>query len=325
MSENKNIPILNSLRFFAAFSVCTFHFVCTVNDFINDKLTLSIFNNGKYGVQMFFVISGFVIPWSMYNARYKIKNIFKFLLKRFLRLEPPYILSIFFAMFVILMRQKILDNFDVQFSFTQILLHFGYLIPFFEDYKWLNNVYWTLAVEFQYYLLIALLFPLFIHSNSIYRYFLYLLFFVLGLNSNVHFLPHWLPIFLMGIALFLKMIEKIKAIEFYLLLLLLSVWSICFYDMACWIYSMATVLLILYFNKTAPKIPTFLGGFSYSVYLIHNFTGGTLINVLSHHIVSVWQKILLIIFGVIITYIAAWIMYLIIEKSSKKWSAKIKY
>lgn len=274
---------------------------------------------------MFFVISGFIIPWSMYNTKYKIKNIFKFLLKRILRLEPPYIVSIVFAMFVIVLRQKILNNYDLQFSFTQITLHFGYLIPFFEDYQWINKVYWTLAVEFQYYLLISLLFPLFIHSNSIYRYLLYLLFFVLSLNSNVYFLPHWLPIFLMGITLFLKMIHTIKIIEFYLLLLLLSIWSIYFYDIACCIYSLATVLLILFFNKTALKIPTFLGEFSYSVYLIHVFTGGTLINVLSHNIVVVWQKILLIIFGVIVTYVSAWVMYLVVEKSSKKWSAKIKY
>ena len=67
----------------------------------------------------------------------------------------------------------------------------------------------------------------------------------------------------MGITLFLKMIDKIKTIEFYLLLSLLSIWSIYFYDIACWIYSLTTVLLILYFKDTAPKIPTFLGGFSY--------------------------------------------------------------
>jgi len=321
----KNIPILNSLRFFAAFSVCMFHFVCKVTGFIKDEFTLSLFDNGKYGVQMFFVISGFIIPWSMYYSRYKIKNIFKFLLKRILRLEPPYIGSIFFAMFVIVMRQKILNNFDVQFSFTQILLHLGYLIPFFENYDWLNSVYWTLAVEFQYYLLISLLFPLFIHSNSIFRYLLYVLFFALGINSNVYFLPHWLPIFLMGIVLFLQMIHKIKIIEFYLLLLLLSIWSIYLYDIGCCIYSLGTVLLILFFNQTSLQIPAFLGEFSFSVYLIHNFTGGTLINVFSHDIVFLWQKILLIIFAVIVSFLSAWVMYLIIEKPSKKWSSKIKY
>ena len=321
----KNIPILSSLRFFAAFSVIMFHFVCTVTGFINDELTLSLFDNGKNGVQMFFVISGFIIPWSMYYSNYKIQYIFKFLLKRLLRLEPPYIVSIFFAMFVIVMRQKILNNFDVQFSFTQILLHFGYLIPFFEKYNWLNGVYWTLAVEFQYYILISLLFPLFTHSNSIYRYLLYILFLILGLNSNVHFLPHWLPIFLMGIILFLKMINKIKMIEFYSLLLILSIWSLYLNDIGCGIYSLGTVLLILFFNQTSLQIPAFLGEFSFSVYLIHNFTGGTLINVFSHNMVVLWQKILLILSAVIISFLSAWVMYMIIEKPSKKWSAKVKY
>lgn len=324
-STAKNIPILNSLRFFAAFSVMMFHFVCKGTGFIKNEFILSLFNNGQYGVQMFFIISGFIIPWSMYYSRYKIQNIFKFLLKRLLRLEPPYIVSIFFAMFVIVMRQNILNNFDVQFSFTQILLHFGYLIPFFENYDWLNSVYWTLAIEFQYYILISLLFPLFIHSNSIYRYILYMLFLVLGLNTNVYFLPHWLPIFLMGIILFLKMSHKIKLIEFYLLLLFLGIWTIYLYDVACCIFSLSTVFLILFFTKTSLRIPTFFGEFSYSLYLIHGFTGGTVINVFSHYVVFLWQQKLLIVFGIIISVLSAWVMYTIIEKPSKKWSAKIKY
>src|SRR5882724_10180383 len=50
---------------------------------------------GHLGVQVFFVISGFVIPYSMYFGNYKINNISKFVLKRLSRLEPPYIISIF--------------------------------------------------------------------------------------------------------------------------------------------------------------------------------------------------------------------------------------
>jgi peptidoglycan/LPS O-acetylase OafA/YrhL len=328
MPENKtykNIPILNSLRFFAAFSVCIFHFICTTNGLIYNKLILSLFDNGRYGVQMFFVISGFVIPWSMYNAKYKVKNIFRFLLKRLLRLEPPYIFSIIFIILVILILRKSLNIFDVQFTFTQILLHFGYLIPFFEDYKWLNAVYWTLAIEFQFYLLISILFPLFIHSKSIYRYFLYMLFLLLSINSNFSLITHWLPIFLMGIILFLKMIKKIKIIEFYSLLVLLSIWSIYFHGIACCIFSISTVLLILYFNDIELKILSFLGEFSYSLYLIHNFTGAILINLLSPYAIYLWQKILLLVFGVIISYVLAWMMYVIIEKPSKKLSTKIKY
>lgn len=328
MLENKiykNIPILNSLRFFAAFSVCVFHFVCTTNGLIYNELIIFIFDHGKYGVQMFFVISGFVIPWSMYNSNYKINKIFKFLLKRFLRLEPPYIISMILFISIILTLRIGLNIFDVQFSLEQILLHFGYLIPFFEGFKWLNDVYWSLAIEFQYYLLISILFPLFIHSNSIYRYILYFLFLSLSINSNFSFIFYWLPIFLMGIIIFLKFIEKIKIIEFYSLLLLLTIWVIYFYGIACGVFSIVTVILILYFKNNELKTLSFLGEFSYSLYLIHNFTGAILINLLSPYMINLWQKLLLLIFSLVISYILAWVMFILIEKPSKKWSATIKY
>ena len=81
----------------------------------------------------------------------------KFLLKRLLRLEPPYMFSILLAIIVITLRIILLKINDVNFSLTQIFLHVGYLIPFFEDYKWINQVYWTLAIEFQYYFFLLLL------------------------------------------------------------------------------------------------------------------------------------------------------------------------
>ncbi len=53
--------------------------------------------SGKYGylgVDIFFVISGFVIPWSLYRTRYAIRDYPRFLLKRNVRLYPPYLASI---------------------------------------------------------------------------------------------------------------------------------------------------------------------------------------------------------------------------------------
>src|SRR5262249_33436290 len=44
------------------------------------------------------------------------------------------------------------------FSIAQLLLHLGYLNTFF-GYPWLQDVYWTLGIEFQYYLFVALIYP----------------------------------------------------------------------------------------------------------------------------------------------------------------------
>lgn len=328
MIENqnfKNIPILNTLRFFAAFSVCIFHFVCTTNGLIYNKFILSIFDYGKYGVQMFFVISGFIIPWSMYHSKYKLKNIFEFILKRLLRIEPTYIVSIILILFVALLLRFFLNIYDVKFSIIQITLHLGYLIPFFNNYHWLNEAYWTLAIEFQYYLLLSLLFPLFVRSNKLYRYLLYLLFILTSINSDGAFLAHWLTIFLMGIILFLKMVEKIKIVEFITMIVFLSFWTIYFQGIGSCLFSITTVFLIYFFNETNLTIPSFLGNFSYSLYLIHGPTGAILINLFSPYATSIWQKIILLLSSIIITYILAWIMYKTIEKPSKILSSKIKF
>lgn len=324
-NKSNHIPILGSLRAFAALSVCLFHFVCTTTNFITDETIRSIFGNGKYGVQMFFVISGFIIPWSMYNTEYKVKDIFKFIGKRFMRLEPPYIVSVILAIIIIVLRQRILHNFDVQFSSTQILLHFGYLIPFFEKFKWLNQVYWTLAIEFQYYLTIALLFPLIIHSKKQYRFLIYFVFSISCIFTGSEFLPYWLPIFLMGVILFLKLKNIIKGFEFYTVLLVLSLWSFYKYDSVCIIFSLSTVVAILYFRNRELKVGSFFGEISYSIYLIHSLIAASFINIFSHNIVVGWQKLVLILLGVIITVFSAWIMYLFVEKPSKKISSNIKY
>jgi peptidoglycan/LPS O-acetylase OafA/YrhL len=72
LSLNSNhIPVLDSLRGLAAISVCIYHFVVGPINFVKDENVLNVFSYGKYGVQLFFVISGFIIPWSLHNKKYE--------------------------------------------------------------------------------------------------------------------------------------------------------------------------------------------------------------------------------------------------------------
>src|ERR1035441_2897196 len=53
-----------------------------------------LYRSGKYGwlgVEIFFVISGFIIPYSLYKAGYRVSDFTRFLLKRIARLDPPYL------------------------------------------------------------------------------------------------------------------------------------------------------------------------------------------------------------------------------------------
>jgi peptidoglycan/LPS O-acetylase OafA/YrhL len=64
MSETKQISNINTLRGFAALSVCMFHTAGTGSLHsagLLDKFSF-LFQYGYLGVQVFFVIYGFVIP-----------------------------------------------------------------------------------------------------------------------------------------------------------------------------------------------------------------------------------------------------------------------
>lgn len=323
---NKNIIVLDSLRAFAAISVCLFHFVCTTQGYITNQLALDIFSIGKYGVQLFFVISGFVIPWAMYNAKFEFKSFFPFLLKRLARLEPPYIVSIALAIFVLVIRSFIYKTpLDEIASVKQIIFHFGYLIPFFDNYKWLNQVYWTLAIEFQYYFFIAFFFIPFVKSKLVARGFIYLSVLLVSYIGTSSFLPYWLPVFLIGIVLFLYKAKIIKVLEYSLVTALILVFCFMKYPIPSVFFMILPVFAVIFYSDLKIRYLNFFGQMSYSIYLIHPIIGATFINIMSHNIQSSIGKVLLIATGFLITLIGAYLTFILVEKPSKKLSSSIKY
>lgn len=327
MKDGK-IEILDSLRAFAALSVCLFHFICTTTGYFSNETLLRVMTNGQYGVQLFFVISGFVIPWSMYQANFQFRDFFRFLLKRLARLEPPYMVSILLALAVLLARERFygMENSHIQISGKQVALHFFYLIPFFEGYKWLNNVYWTLAIEFQYYIFMALIYIPMIRSKTLIRMALYAILIASSFFTGERFLFHWLPIFLLGVALFQYKAKLMSAAEFYGVLLTLLVVCVYHYPFMAVVYAAVPVAAILFYTEKRIPVLDFFGTFSYSIYLIHPLLGATFINVMSHRFSgSALQKIAVVSTGMVITLLSAWIMYKLVEKPSKRLSASIKY
>lgn len=130
----------------------------------------------------FFVITGIVIPIALINGKY---HYGKFILKRIIRIEPPYLFSILTGILFILFKShflsKSLNNIP---STENLLLHIGYLVPFVKGQTWFLGVYWTLAIEFQFYILISLLFPLLVNNKFSVRLSCYVL--VLGVSYNFY-------------------------------------------------------------------------------------------------------------------------------------------
>lgn len=321
------VNIIDSLRSFAAISVCLFHFICTTTGLVYPETMTSIAAYGKNGVFIFFVISGFIIPWSMYSKNYTLGSMLPFMAKRLIRLEPPYLISIVLILIISFVKTRFHIGVESQdeLSAARIGLHFGYLINFFPEYKWLNNVYWTLAVEFQYYIIMSFMFILFIHKNMYYRISAYALCFMMAwFIPYLNHFPAYAPLFLFGISVFQYKTRLVGSIECAIVIAACFVYNYLFVDIAYACFGLATACIILFFAEVKIPILDWLGKMSYSIYLIHPVLGAAVINLLSRYAHTSLQKILILVAGLITTFISAYIMYLIVEKPSKKLSSKIK-
>jgi peptidoglycan/LPS O-acetylase OafA/YrhL len=320
-APNQRIGVINALRAFAAMFVAWGHFVAGQGKY----LSLS----GKYGylgVHIFFVISGFVIPWSLYRSCYALRDYPRFLLKRNVRLYPPYLASIAVTVLVTnFMMAPLLHLPRLTVTAQSLLLHFVYLNDL-AHVPWLNVVYWTLAIEFQWYLLVGLMFPLLVTRNRRARFAglagMMLAYFAVG-NDRLIF--HSIPIFLVGVFVFQY---RVGLIDLRAMVGLIAVMVLAMIGPIGWIVagvSVTTGMLIAFstfHNPAADRV----GDVSYSLYLLHLPIGVTLIGCLSHWLpYSGSYMIVLDVVGLVACGLVAWIMYQLIEKPSQEMSSAIRF
>lgn len=323
----KEISVINSLRGIAALIVCFYHFVCTTTDYIENETILDVFSFGKKGVQIFFIISGIVIPLSMLKAKYNYRLFRKFIAKRFIRIEPPYIAAVILGIIYAIVRNYIPSSNDIDLvpSFQTIILHLGYLIPFFDDVDWINPVFWTLSIEFQYYLILALIIPMVIGNNKVMKWVFAVIIIAMPLVSNeAAFFPYWSAYFGLGIFYILYKYKKYSLIEFSVIMVLCSSVVYLNQGLTDLLIGIGTLLTIHYFSDFKNKIGSFLGKISYSLYLIHSIIGSAVINYFSHIYKTPVSQFFVILFGISISIISAYFLWLIIEKPSQKIAQKIK-
>ena len=320
-----NFPIINTLRGMAALSVCLFHFVCST--YITDETLNYVFDFGKKGVQVFFVISGIVIPLSMISFNYTYRMIFQFIKIRFVRIEPPYLIAVVLGIIYLNVRNYVptSSNVDVSPSLKDIILHLGYLIPFFEGSQWISRVFWTLSIEFQYYLFLALTLPLFLHKKNILNHaFISLLLILPFLNDRFHLFPFWSSYFGLGIVYAFFITKRIRIFYFFAYSILLSIVVVYNQGVLDFVIAVSTLLLIHFFRGYNPKIGNWFGKISYSLYLTHALVGLSFINLMSSRITSDLGKFIVELIALIITIVFAFFFWKYIEKPSQVWSKKLK-
>ena len=290
------LPQVDGLRFVAIFMVvCIAH----IPNFINQKIFNGSFVtgywwqfslDGVFGVQFFFIISGFVLghrfakKYIHNNEKADLKNYY---LRRLTRMEPPYLLAliIFFIALVF-----IIKKYEFSELFPHFIASFFYVHnEIFHLHSYVMPVAWTLEIEIQFYILAPLLALIYRLKKRELRWGIFL--FLILANTyywfNVWHGMHvfkYLHYFLWGMLIADLYVEKIKFPGPSWAGFLIGVASLILLPLIIGLYSTSgyiikNLLMVLIFyttltNKGLIKIFSFapiaiIGGMCYSIYLIH--------------------------------------------------------
>lgn len=300
MDSNKRVEILDGLRVLAIFLVMIFHFYACFGKTISYSIVIpKIFHYGYLGVELFFIISGFVITLTLT----KCTSFIEFLKKRFIRLIPGMIVcsSITFLVF------NLYDSnnyFPQSKSFSNLLFSNTFINPFLFNkilgthFSYIDDVYWSLFVELQFYFLAGLIYfysPTKFLKNAIIVFLILFLIFLLTSNGiffsgkllwinivvlGFFELPKYILWFLMGITInyiYFKKDNK-KLLLFLLSLFFIQIYiSPDFYIKSITVFFMLLFLCFLYCPKVLKLLTNSnvkkIGIASYLVYLMHQNIG----------------------------------------------------
>jgi peptidoglycan/LPS O-acetylase OafA/YrhL len=153
---NYSFKGVQALRGFAALSVVLFHFRWNINA-VNPGLGDKLFGWGATGVDLFFLISGFVITLSASRYPQGIRGMLSFLKKRALRILPAYYIILVFTFFL----TGAMSTFHYQEKTANLISAFTFMpiisdhAPFYIDDSGVYGIRWTLNYEVMFYIFIS--------------------------------------------------------------------------------------------------------------------------------------------------------------------------
>ena len=280
------------------------------------------FYNGKYGVQSFFIISGFVIFMSL-NRINKPKE---FVIHRFIRLYPIFWFSVFFTFTIV----YIFDLPGREVGWKDMLLNLTMVAGQFNVQN-VDGVYWTLLYELKFYFWIYILYSMdkIKNINNILISYLsvLLLFIFLDIDNsliykilNQLFIFDYMPYFMSGIVFYkIFMGEKSLKLYFILFLTFLSGFYLNKYDNSYILFIVYIIFILLSLHKLhwlSFKPLVFIGSISYALYLLHQNIGYIILNkCFSLNISPIKSTIIATIISIILATLATYY----IEKPSMKY------
>jgi peptidoglycan/LPS O-acetylase OafA/YrhL len=152
MHQSKRLLELDALRGIAAVGVVLFHYIVAfANRYDHPSEIFSIlryFRYGKHGVELFFIISGFVIFMSLERT----KNSSDFVFGRFSRLYPTYWMSVILSFAIVTIARLPDLHIDGKDALVNLTMFQEFL-----NVPHIDGNYWTLEIELSFYVIMLLL------------------------------------------------------------------------------------------------------------------------------------------------------------------------
>lgn len=346
---------IDGLRGIAAISVVCYHLYWHLKEAVAawlPKILAEILSNGSAGVQVFFVISGFVIAHTISRNKVTVNFIARFALRRSLRLDPPYWVSIGLAVGMTFLSNRLFS--DIFKPLPEAKVVFAHMV-YLQDllgYGDIVSVYWTLCLEVQFYLFFAVL------LNQLQRYtrtndtrivlthtlpiLAFALLALLSLLDKFHFwpfpihgffLPYW-HVFFLGAVVYWAIIGWVKPRYLLIYLGLIAGFAIAFKpDVESFVTLITGAFVYLvgvrdgFGRVLSGRIIQYLGRISYSLYLLHATVGWSTVSLCERylgHSLGFISGTLSFFAGVTASIVAAHVAYILVEKPSIELSKLLK-
>jgi peptidoglycan/LPS O-acetylase OafA/YrhL len=286
--KHDRVEEIDALRGIAAILVVFFHLT------FKKSGQIAFFKLGVTGVDLFFIISGFVIYMSLTGIR----NTREFVIHRVSRLYPTYWACVTLTFIFICVRSHFYKGANVPFISVGDYLADMTMFQYYFGIKDLDGPYWTMLVEMLFYFGIGMLFyfTLLKQSNLI-GIILSIAAVILTNFFYCHPLSHeiisevplltFLPLFIAGTTFYQLYYGSGKVLQHYLIALICLVCQILLFNYGGKSHFYLTQseyggMVLIYFllfilfvhgklKFIVNKVTLFLGKISYSLYLIHQF------------------------------------------------------
>jgi peptidoglycan/LPS O-acetylase OafA/YrhL len=344
------VQSIDGLRGIAALLVVLFHLHGAVARTATDWLWPPIdwiARNGAKGVDIFFVISGFVIALSVSKGAATVGYFGRFILRRSIRLDPPYWAAILLEVTLLSLTLRFFPEYPVALpTGPQLFSHLFYLQDLL-GYGGVVNIFWTLCYEVQFYAFYVGLIVLREHLpttaqsprlTSVFAGGLFLLslstrFIVPGSAPHGLFIDRWYQFFI-GTLTYFAVSERGRLKTLYLAWAALAVVLVSTSSSLLQLLPIVVSAWIVFearhvrWGRLLSSRPVqFLGAISYSLYLYHSSVGWRFVSLVQKLIPGVWSPSLAIavyVAGIGFSIVFSALMWRFLERPFLRLAQKIR-